>query len=308
MREENESYRKFILSDEDSVLKHWLKAGASGWRLDVADELPMAFLRELRREEKKTDPDAAILGEVWEDPSNKIAYDEVRSYCLGDTLDCTMNYPLRECTLNFMLGRIDASNFVRNVLSMAENQPKQFFYSNMNLLGSHDRARALCVLADVGDMEPDRRMRYAFDLKPEDYAHGKRRLIAAWNLICALPGMPSVYYGDEAGLYGMTDPFCRGTYPWGHEDSEMVEAFRKAIHRRRNSDVLRLGEMALTACGKDVVVVERAITGEKDAFGNAAHNGKCALAVNRAGEAKWIEYGGKTVQIAGESAVWLEEE
>ncbi len=308
VREENGEYRKFILSGEDSVLKHWLNAGASGWRLDVADELPMPFLRELRKEEKKTCPDAAILGEVWEDPSNKVAYNEVRSYCLGDTLDCAMNYPLRKCTLEFMLGKIDASFFVRNVLSMAENQPRQFFYSNMNLLGSHDRARALSVLADVGDMEPDRRMRYAFDLKPDEYARGKRRLIAAWNLICALPGMPSVYYGDEAGLYGMTDPFCRGTYPWGHEDQETLEAFREVIHRRRGSNVLRLGDMALTACGKDVVLVERFIAGKKDAFGTAAENGKCAMVVNRANASKWIEYGGKTVEIAGESAVWLEEE
>ena len=215
VREEEESYREFILTGSDSVLKHWLRAGASGWRLDVADELPMPFLRELRLAEKSVNPDAAVLGEVWEDPSNKVSYNEVRSYCLGDTLDCAMNYPLRECALEFMLAKIDAGEFARRVSSMAENQPKQFFYSNMNLLGSHDRARALAVLADVGDMEPERRLRHAFDLKPEEYARGKRRLIAAWNLICALPGMPCVYYGDEAGLYGMGDPFCRGTYPVG---------------------------------------------------------------------------------------------
>ena len=307
VREEEESYREFILTGADSVLKHWLRAGASGWRLDVADELPMPFLRELRLAEKSVNPDAAVLGEVWEDPSNKVSYNEVRSYCLGDTLDCAMNYPLRECALEFMLAKIDAGEFARRVSSMAENQPKQFFYSNMNLLGSHDRARALAVLADVGDMEPERRLRRAFDLKPEEYARGKRRLIAAWNLICALPGMPCVYYGDEAGLYGMGDPFCRGTYPWGNEDKELIEAFRTAIQRRRHSRILQTGEMAFTACGTDVVIVERKISGGKDAFGNAAKNGVLALAINRACESRWIEYAGKTVELKPESAAWLEE-
>lgn len=307
VREEEESYREFILTGSDSVLKHWLRAGASGWRLDVADELPMPFLRELRLAEKSVNPDAAVLGEVWEDPSNKVSYNEVRSYCLGDTLDCAMNYPLRECALEFMLAKIDAGEFARRVSSMAENQPKQFFYSNMNLLGSHDRARALAVLADVGDMEPERRLRRAFDLKPEEYARGKRRLIAAWNLICALPGMPCVYYGDEAGLYGMGDPFCRGTYPWGNEDKELIEAFRTAIQRRRHSRILQTGEMAFTACGTDVVIVERKISGGKDAFGNAAENGVLALAINRACESRWIEYAGKTVELKQESAAWLEE-
>ena len=307
VREEERSYREFILSDSDSVLKHWLRAGASGWRLDVADELPMPFLRELRRCEKQTDPDAAVLGEVWEDPSNKVSYGELRSYCLGDTLDCAMNYPLRECALGFMLGRIDAGAFARRVLSMAENQPRQFFYSNMNLLGSHDRARALSVLADVGDMEPERRKRHAFDLTAEQYARGRKRLIAAWNLICALPGMPSVYYGDEAGAYGMGDPFCRGTYPWGREDAELIEAFRAAIQRRRASAILKTGEMAITACGADVVIGERSVSGGRDAFGEKAENGACALAINRASDARWIEYRGRTIELPGESGMWLED-
>ncbi len=305
MRETEESYRKFILSDSDSVLKHWLRAGASGWRLDVADELPMEFLRELRREEKSVNPNAAVLGEVWEDPSNKVAYDTVRSYCLGDTLDCAMNYPLRDCTLNFFLGRIDAAQFVRQVLSMAENQPKQFFYSNMNLLGSHDRARALSVLADVGDMEPERYLRHAFDLKPEEYNRGKQRLIAAWNLICALPGMPCIYYGDEAGLYGMGDPFCRGTYPWGHEDTELLEAFRSAIQNRRNSDALQTGDLSLIANGTDVVIVERRISNGADVFGKPSQNGVVRLAVNRSNEMRWIEIDSSARALPPVSATWL---
>ena len=302
----NPAYRRFIISDPDSVVAHWQRAGASGWRLDVADELPMDFIRAIRQREKDIDRDAALIGEVWEDPSNKVAYGKLRCYCTGDTLDCTMNYPLRDAILQFMCCRIDAAAFVRRVESMRENQPKAFFYSQMNLLSSHDRPRALAILADVGDMEPERIQRRAFDLTPEAYALGKRRLIAAWRLVCALPGMPSVYYGDEAGLYGMSDPFCRGTYPWGREDKGLVGAFREAMQRRAQSTALRTGTMRLGAAGADVVTVTREVVQGRDAFGNTAPDEVVALAVNRAAQSRWIVYEGRTVEVPAQSAVWLE--
>ena len=305
VREEDPSYRKFIISGRDSVLAHWLRAGAGGWRLDVADELPMDFIRELRRREREIDPEAALIGEVWEDPSNKVAYGETRCYCAGDTLDATMNYPLRDAVLLFMLGRINAMEFVRRVLSMRENQPRAFFYSQMNLLGSHDKPRALTVLADVGNMEPERKYRYPIELSAEDYARGRRRLIAAWELVCALPGMPCLYYGDEAGLYGMSDPYCRGTYPWGREDEALVEAFRDAALRRMGSVALRTGEMRLTAAGEDVVIVERFIQDGADAFGTPAKDEARAVAVNRSSGSRWVEYGGRTLEVPAESALRL---
>ena len=305
VNEEDPAYRKFIISDKDSVLAHWMKAGASGWRLDVADELPMGFLRELRAREKEINPDSALIGEVWEDPSNKTAYGELRCYCTGDTLDCAMNYPLREAVLAFMTRRMHAPEFVRRVESMRENQPRPFFYSQMNLLSSHDRPRALSVLADVGNMEPERKYRYPVEHDEETYARGKRRLIAAWQLICHLPGMPCIYYGDEAGLYGMSDPYCRGTYPWGREDQELLEAFRSASLRRMDSPALKTGDMKLSAIGEDVVLVERSITGGRDVFGREAENEVRAAAVNRADSARFIEYNGKTIEIPAESAKLL---
>ena len=303
--EEDPSYKKFIIDGKDSVIAHWMNAGAGGWRLDVADELPMDFIRALRKREKQIDPDAALIGEVWEDPSNKVAYDELRCYCSGDTLDATMNYPLREAVLAFMGCQMNAHDFVRRVSSMEENQPKQFFYSQMNLLGSHDRPRALTVLADVGNMEPERKYLYPIELTEERYELGKRRLIAAWNLVCALPGMPCIYYGDEAGLYGMSDPYCRGTYPWGREDQALIEAFREAATRRRTSQALKTGSMKLMAVGLDVVIVERRIDGGADVFGKEAEDEVRAIAVNRAGESRWLEYDGQFVEIPAQSALVL---
>ena len=305
VNEEDPAFKKFIITGKDSVIEHWMKAGAGGWRLDVADELPMEFIREIRKREKGIDPNAALIGEVWEDPSNKVAYGEVRCYCTGDTLDATMNYPLREAILGFMLGKYNARGFIRRIDCLRENQPREFFYSQMNLLSSHDRPRALAVLADVGNMEPERKYRYPVELDAQQYALGKQRLIAAWKLICALPGMPCIYYGDEAGMYAMSDPYCRGTYPWGKEDAQLLESFRKAVAWRGASSALKTGDMKLIAAGEDVVLVERSIKGSVDVFGKKAKNETRVLAVNRASEARWVEFGGKDWEIPAITAMEL---
>lgn len=307
VNEEDPAFKRFIITGKDSVIEHWMKAGAGGWRLDVADELPMEFIRDLRKREKGIDPDAALIGEVWEDPSNKMAYGALRCYCTGDTLDATMNYPLREAVLGFMRGAISAHEFVRRVECLRENQPKQFFYSQMNLLSSHDRPRALAVLADAGNMEPERKYRYPIELNADQYNLGKARLMAAWKLICALPGMPCLYYGDEAGMYSMSDPYCRGTYPWGNEDAQLIQAFREAAQWRNASPVLKTGDLKLSAAGEDVIFVERCIRNGADAFGKAAENACCVLAVNRAGEPRWVEYDGRDWEIPPISALELQE-
>ena len=305
VHEETPSYQDFIINRDDSVTAHWIRAGAAGWRLDVADELPMAFIRRMRQRVRRERPDAALIGEVWEDPSNKVAYGEMRCYCLGDTLDSCMNYPLRDAILDFMRFHCDAAAFVRRLESLRENMPAPFFYSEMNLLGSHDTPRAISELADIGDMAPDRVYRHPFMMNPDDYARGRRRMIAAWQLICALPGMPCLYYGDEAGLTGMADPYNRATYPWGHEDADLVETYRSIMTDRMASPVLRTGTLHLTALGADVVLVERRIIGGKDAFGAPARDAMRALAVNRCGELRRIEYGGRVWEIPPESAEWL---
>jgi len=305
VHEDTPSYQDFIINDEDSVIAHWLRAGAAGWRLDVADELPMEFIRRVRARILRERKDGALIGEVWEDPTNKVAYGEMRCYALGDTLDSCMNYPLRTALLDFFCYRSDAAAFVRRLENLRENMPAPFFYSEMNLLGSHDTARAISVFADIGDMAPDRVYRHPFMMSPGDYARGKRRMVAAWQLICALPGMPCLYYGDEAGLTGMADPYNRATYPWGHEDAALVETYRRIMTDRMASPVLRTGSLQLIAPGPDVVLVERRIEGGRDVFGEPAEDGFRILAVNRCGEPRRAEYGGRVWEIPGESAIWI---
>ena len=258
------AFREFIIRGKDSVCAHWLRAGTSGWRLDVADELPMDFIAEFRARLKKENPQAALIGEVWEDPSRKVAYGALRSYCLGDTLDGVMNYPLRSAILGYLLGQISPADCARQILSLYENVPPAFARANMNLLGSHDKPRALSVLADACNMEPDRKYRHPVQLTPEQYALGRKRLIAAWNLVCALPGMPTIYYGDEAGLTGMADPYCRRTYPWGREDETLIAAYRAAALRRKNK-VLTRGDVRIEP-GEDSIKIIRTLAGEKISF------------------------------------------
>ncbi len=290
-KEQYPGYLDFMLRDDDAVVKRWLRAGASGWRLDVADELPMPFLRLLRRRVKGEDAQAALIGEVWEDASNKVSYGEIRTYCAGDTLDSVTNYPLRDALLGFMNGEITARQLCRRVNHLKEVYPKAFFYALMNLLGSHDRPRAVNVLSGAGDQSPPREGRSAKKLTAAQYALGRRRLIAAWRFLCALPGMPSMYYGDEAGLQGMADPFCRGTYPWGREDGLLVAEIAAAIARRNGSAALKTGEMALVDAGEDVAVVIRRVHGGRDAFGNAAPDGCVLAALNRADAPRRVEIG-----------------
>ena len=283
------AFREFIIRGEDSVCAHWLRAGTSGWRLDVADELPMDFIAEFRARLKKENPQAALIGEVWDDPSRKVAYGALRSYCLGDTLDSTMNYPLRETILDFMLGKINAGECVRALESMYENMPPQFSRSTMNLLGSHDKPRALSILADVGNMEPDRKFRRPIELTSAQYALGRQRLITAWRMVCALPGMPCIYYGDEAGMYGMADPYCRAAYPWGREDKKLMEEYRAAIMCRHAHPALKNGSVQLEAIGEDALRIIRVLNNEK-----------AVLSVNRAAEKQKIK--GMNVPACG--AVW----
>lgn len=263
---DNENYRDFMLN-EGGVARHWVNVGTSGWRLDVADELPMSFLRELRTSVRQEKPDAVLLGEVWEDASNKIAYGKQRCYCLGDTLDSVMNYPLRIAALDFVMGRIDAFAFVRQVESLRENYPIGFFYSLMNLMGSHDRARVLNILAGEEWESVDPLYRGSCRLSPEQRKLGVRRLREMWKIFAAMPGMPSLYYGDEAGVEGAADPFCRHTFPWGNEDGEILSITRQALALRASRPVLRRGAFAIEALDRDSVRIRRFTHAGCDAFG-----------------------------------------
>ena len=206
--ENDPDYRNFILG-EDGVVAHWMKKGASGWRLDVADELPDSFIAETRARIKATDPDGLLLGEVWEDASNKISYGERRMYFMGDELDSTMHYPLRDILLDYINYTIGASGAAERFMNIAENYPPENLYATLNLLGSHDRARIMTMMA-----------------AEEDYSSATKKVKLLSTLQYCLPGVPCIYYGDEAGLMGGTDPANRSGFPWGFENLDLGYHYR----------------------------------------------------------------------------------
>jgi cyclomaltodextrinase len=284
VNKEDPNFREFILGRK-GIARRWIGLGACGWRLDVADELPMDFLRALRRSVKDQRPDAAILGEVWEDASNKVAYSEMRNYALGDTLDTVMNYPLRETLINFLTGDIDAPQVVRVIRSLQENYPPKFFYSLMNLMGSHDRARLLNVLVKQQYQHLPKKDRGQLRLDDKQRALAKERFKKLLTLLIALPGMPSIYYGDEAGMEGASDPFCRGTYPWGREDQMLLAFVKQALSLRRRRPVLQVGTLDIASDGNDTLLIFRGPTPEGwDVYGQPLQDEPYMLRLSRDAE------------------------
>ena len=235
------AFIQYIISGEDSVLAHWLKLGADGFRLDVADELPDEFLKLLYDRVKELKPDALVLGEVWEDASNKKAYDRRRTYFTGAELDSVMNYPFRTAILAFMRGWDSGRGLKETVMSIVENYPPEVVAANMNLLGTHDTPRILTALVD--DFDGSREEKARRRLSRNNMEVARERLLMASFLQYTLPGSPSLYYGDEALMEGYKDPFNRRTYPWGREDADMVCHFQRLGRLRREFDALRLGSI-----------------------------------------------------------------
>ena len=263
-------YQDFLLNAENGVLPAWLSRGASGWRLDVADELPVRLLQKMRYAVKRSGAENALIGEVWEDASNKVTYGAPRSYCLGDTLDSVMNYPLRRAVIDFFTGKIPAQALARLILHQREVYPAPFLYSLMNLLGSHDRVRALNAFAGydregIGQMPREEARK--IKLNKGQLALSKARYLEALRLLCALPGIPSVYYGDEIGMQGMADPWNRAPMAWDSADSAFCAAVQGILLRRKQTPALQTGLLDVAVPDADTLVIRRAAKDGLDAFG-----------------------------------------
>lgn len=239
--ETNEKYTKYICG-EGGVLDHWIELGAAGYRLDVADELPDAFLENLNKCVKKHGSDKIVIGEVWEDASNKESYGVKRRYLLGHQLDSVMNYPFKQAIIDYIKGG-EPHNFINSVMTILENYPKPMADVLMNFVSTHDIERAINNFGGeyCGDKSKDwMAERY---LTAEEYGKGKNMLKAAMALMYFIVGVPSIYYGDEAGMQGYKDPFNRRCYPWGNEDSELIDYVKTLGQIRKSSPAFADGTM-----------------------------------------------------------------
>lgn len=253
VNETEPSFLDYIIRSEDSVIKHWLRCGASGFRLDVADELPDRFLEALRAAVKELKPDGAVIGEVWEDASNKIAYSSRRKYFLGYQLDTVMNYPLKDAVIDYLIYRKDGVELERVVNSLWENYPKPAFNTLMNIMGTHDTKRILTVLSE--------------NSKDDDYA--RQRLFLALLIISLMPGIPCIYYGDEIGMKGDEDPFNRMCLLPEGGDTVILRYFKRLFNFREKIEGL-----------EDFDFQPRSAEGSFYSFSRAGAKGRLVIASN----------------------------
>ena len=277
VNETNETYNAYI-NGTDGVIQTWLKAGADGWRLDVADELPDLFLDDITKAAKQVKPTSMILGEVWEDASNKMAYGQRRRYLLGKQLDSVMNYPFREAIIGFLTGK-NPAEMMELIMTVLEHYPPSAIHLLMNHIGTHDTERILTVLGGEPLNGRDREWQSRTKLSQEQRSRGLALLKLASLMQYTLPGIPCVYYGDEAGMEGYRDPFNRVCFPWGHEDAELVNWYRSLGKIRHSCEVLKQGTLEPYYADDDCFVYVRS----DEAVGQ-----KLLVAVNRTAQRKQL--------------------
>ncbi len=253
VNENASSYQQFIFGEE-GVLRHWLRHGISGYRLDVADELPDFFLEKLRKTVKETVSDAVIIGEVWEDASNKIAYSERRKYLQGNELDSVMNYPLKDAIIGFVQSG-KTSQLRETLFMLIDNYPKETLDCLMNILGTHDTPRILTVLGGKSCANKDEMA--VTMLSEREKATAKRKVMMAAVLQFTLPGIPCIYYGDENAMEGYQDPFCRRCFDWFNTDEELLAFYRRLGSLRKQFKAFREGEYDEVFADEGCLVFER---------------------------------------------------
>ena len=245
LNEDSPKVKELILG-EHGVVRTWLRAGARGWRLDVADELKEEMIAGIKQATLEERPDGVVIGEVWEDASNKVSYGHLRHYLLGDELDSAMNYPFRDMVLGFLLGTKDAAEAVEDIESLSENYPAEALNCALNLLGSHDRPRIASVLGggpDESKLPESERGRWRLDAASMGLAKGRFWLATLMQM--TFPGVPSIYYGDEFCLEGLSDPGNRRTLPLLKDirDSDMQTIIKNAAGVRRALPFLGRGSI-----------------------------------------------------------------
>lgn len=246
--ETDPAFNEYI-NGKDGIIRKWMRCGNSGWRLDVADELPDEFMENLRKSVKEENPEAFIVGEVWEDASNKESYGARRKFLLGEQLDSVMNYVFRNAILDFCRGQ-DAKYTMESIMSVIENYPRPVLRVLMNSLSTHDTERALTVIAGEPLNGRDREWQANTKLSQEQRERGIKLLKIAAAMQYTLPGFPCVYYGDEAGMEGYRDPFNRCCYPWGKENKELIEWHTQLGNLRKSCSALWDGDF-IDAYAKD---------------------------------------------------------
>lgn len=252
---DNAEFINFI-TGENGVLSRYVKLGIGGWRLDVVDELPPHFVKAIRDRVKKDNPNAIIIGEVWEDASNKISYGVRREYFQGKELDSVMNYPLKNAILHYVKHG-DERILLKIVREQIDRYPEAVLHSLMNILATHDTFRLLSALGDVDVDGLNKSEMSKTSLNGKEYERAKNKLKSAVLLQYTLYGVPSVYYGDEIGMQGYSDPLNRKYFDWEHIDNEIREHYVKLGALRRDYSCFKKGKTQIVYSANGCFVFKR---------------------------------------------------
>lgn len=258
---------RYLIYDDHAVITSWFKKGLSGWRFDVAKEVPPEFWSAVRTRVKsmktQNGDEPLLLGEIWQDGSQ---------FLTGDQFDSVMNYKLSFALGDLFLVKGDARAADDELKVLQQNYPKEALYDLMNIVDSHDVVRAIYKFGGGKDSVTQA------DKKDFDYDLGKARLKLATIFLMGYPGMPTVYYGDEAGLYGSSDPDNRRTYPWGREDQDLLSFYRKVIQvRNEHKSLFAHGDVFTLIADGDVYV-----------YGRSSQDAAAVVALNRGGERELV--------------------
>ncbi len=240
VNESSEEYVDFI-TGKDGVLEKYTKLGIGGWRLDVVDELPTAFVRKIRSAIKAVNKDATIIGEVWEDASNKVSYGIRREYFQGKELDSVMNYPLKDAILHYV-STGDVKTLTKVINEQIDHYPTPVLHNLMNILSTHDTSRLITTLGGV-DMTGKTKAEMAETyINKECLQFAKLKVKIASLLQYTLCGVPSLYYGDEIAMQGYVDPLNRRAYTWDNQDLELLEWYKFLGALRKNYSAFSSGD------------------------------------------------------------------
>lgn len=257
LNQNNADCRNFFTS-EDGVGARYVREGIAGWRLDVADELNDEFLDEFRKSVKSaSDGNAVVIGEVWENAADKISYGKRRRYLRGLQLDSVMNYPVRNGIIAFAGEEGNAEALYDVLTELYGSYPRCVCDSLMNIIGTHDTERILTVLGGEPDIGYDNAKLASMKMSAYERRTAVNRLKIASVIQYTVFGFPSVYYGDEAGLEGYHDPFCRKPFPWGHEDVELLEHYKFLGNIRSRHEAFDGGAFSFIEHGEKYIVYER---------------------------------------------------